>query len=92
MTITEPKARRTILRQNDKCFVFLKGGHISTNRPSRAKCFNCEGRHHVTISERIRNTLTSTNVVRKEAPPRGSGSSQDWSKMGVEMLELQECT
>ena len=56
MTITEAKARRTILRRNGKCFVCLKGGpHISTNCPSKSKCFNCEGRHHVTICERIRN-------------------------------------
>ena len=80
MTTTEPKARRTILRRNGKCFVCLKGGHISTNCPSRAKCFNCEGRHHVTICERIRNTLTSRNVVREEASPRGSGSCQDGSR------------
>ena len=80
MTITEPKARRTILRRNGKCFVCLKGGHISTNCPSRAKCFNCEGRHHVTICERIRSTLTFRNVVSEEATPLGSGSSQDRSR------------
>ena len=80
MTVTEPKARRTILRRNGKCFMCPKGGHISTNCPSRAKCFNCEGRHHVTICERIRNTLTSRNVVREEASPRGSGSCQDGSR------------
>ena len=80
MTITEPKARRTVLRRNGKCFVCLKGGHISTNCPSRAKCFNCGGRHHVTICKRIRNTLTSRNVVREEAPPCGSDSSQERSR------------
>ena len=74
MTITEPKARRTILRRNGKCFVCLKGGHISTNCPSKAKCFNCEGRHHVTICERIRNIPTSRNVVSDEATPHGSRS------------------
>ena len=57
----------------------LKGGHISTKCPSRAKCFNCEGRHHVTICQRIRNTLTSRNVVSEEATTRASGSSQDRS-------------
>ena len=36
MTITERKARRTILRRNGKCFVCLKGGYISTNCPSKA--------------------------------------------------------
>ena len=80
MTVTKPKASRTILRRNGKCFMCLKGGHISTNCPSREKCFNCEVRHHVTICERIRNTLTSRNVVREEASPRGSGSCQDGSR------------
>ncbi|XP_015754315.1 PREDICTED: uncharacterized protein LOC107333964 [Acropora digitifera] len=80
MTVTEPKARRTILRRDGKCFVCLKGGHISTNCQSRAKCFNCEGRLHVTICERIWNTLTSRNVVGEEASPRGSGSCQDGSR------------
>ncbi|XP_068715994.1 uncharacterized protein [Montipora foliosa] len=45
-----------------------------------AKCFNCEGRHHVTICERIRNIPTSRNVVSDEATPHGSGSSQDRSR------------
>ncbi|XP_068707347.1 uncharacterized protein [Montipora foliosa] len=80
MTITEPKARKTILRRNGRCFVCLKGGHISTNCPSKAKCFNCEGRHHVTICERIRNVPASRNVVSDEATPHGSGSSQDRSR------------
>ena len=80
MTITEPKARRTILRRNGQCFVCQKGGHISTNCPSRAKYFNCEDRHHVTICERIRNIPTSRNVVSEEATPSESGSSLDRSR------------
>ena len=55
-------------------------GHIFTNCPSKAKCFNCEGRHHVTICERIRNIPTSRNVVSDEATPHESGSSQDRSR------------
>ena len=80
MTITELKARRTILSRKGKCFVCLNGGNISTNCSSKAKCFNCEGRHHVTIFERIRNIPTSRNVFSDEATPHGSGPSQDRSR------------
>ena len=50
-TITEPKARRTILRRSGRCFVFLKAGHITPGCQSKAKCFNCGARHHMTIRE-----------------------------------------
>ena len=79
LTVTEPKTRRTILRRNGRCFVCLKSGHISVNCQSRAKCFNCEGRHHVTICERTRNTVTSRNLVSEGATPHGSEPPQDRS-------------
>ena len=50
-TITEPKARRTILRRSGRCFVCLKAGHITPGCQSKAKCFNCGARHHVAICE-----------------------------------------
>ena len=40
-TITEPKARRTILRGSGRCFVCLKAGHITPGCQSKAECFNC---------------------------------------------------
>ena len=50
-TITEPKARRTILRRSGRCFVCLKAGHITPSCQSMAKCFNCGDRNHVAICE-----------------------------------------
>ena len=50
-TITEPKARRTILRGSGGCFLCLKAGHITPGCQSKAKCFNCGARHHVAICE-----------------------------------------
>ena len=40
-TITELKARRTILRRSGRCFVCLKEGHITPICQSKARCFNC---------------------------------------------------
>ena len=79
MTVTEPKTRRTMLRRNGRCFVCLKSGHISANCPSRAKCFNCEGRHHVTICEKTNNTVTSRNSGSEGATPHRSEPPQDTS-------------
>ena len=79
MTITEPKTRRTILRRSGRCFVCLKSGHISTNCLSKAKCFNCDGRHHVAICERTKNVPSSRNLVTEEVTPYRSEPSQDRS-------------
>ena len=57
----------------------LKSGHISANCPSTAKCFNCEGRHHVTIFERTNNTVTSRNSSSEGATPHRSEPPQDTS-------------
>ena len=79
MTVTEPETRRTMLRRNGRCFAGLKSGHISANCSSRAKCFNCEGRHHVTICERTNNTVTSRNLGSEGATPHRSEPPQDTS-------------
>ena len=52
-TITEQKTKRTMLRRSGRCFFFfcLKAEHITPGCHSKAKCFNCEGRHHVAICE-----------------------------------------
>ena len=63
-TITEPKARRTILRRSGRCFVCLKAGHITPGCQSKAKCFNCGARHHVAICEN----------PQKPVQPRSSGA------------------
>ena len=44
-----PIARKTSLRDKKRCFVCLKGGHISRNCRSGSKCYSCRGKHHVLI-------------------------------------------
>ena len=63
-TITEPKARRTILRGSSRCFVCLKAGHITPGCQSKAKCFNCGARHHVAICENPQKPVQPSNEFR----------------------------
>ena len=78
-TITEPKARRTILRRSGRCFVCLKAGHITPGCQSKAKCFNCGARHHVAICEKTLRSL-STLVVQELRISSGSETSQEKSR------------
>ena len=47
--VTNPNARKAILREKRRCFICLRGGHISKNCNSGSKCYNCRGKHHVSI-------------------------------------------
>ena len=47
--VTEPDARRSILRRKGKCFNCLQSGHISNNCSSGRKCYRCGGKHHTSI-------------------------------------------
>ena len=84
-TITEPKARRTILRRSGRCFVCLKVGHITPGCQSKVKCFNCGARHHVAICEN----------PKKPVQPRSSGaeltSPSKLPRRDPEILEHQQC-
>ena len=48
-TVTNVTARKEILKRHGRCFICLRRGHISRNCPSNISCFNCSGRHHVSI-------------------------------------------
>ena len=48
-TVTDVRARKEILRKEGRCYVCLKKGHLSRDRPSRNKCFKCDGWHHISI-------------------------------------------
>ena len=76
-TVTEPKARRTILRRSGRCFVCLKAGHISPVCQSKAKCFNCAARHHVAICENPRKPVQPSSSGAELASPSRSETSQE---------------
>ena len=50
-TVTDVAARKDILRKTGICYVYLHRDHISRHCPSRIKCHNCNGRHHVSICQ-----------------------------------------
>ena len=47
--VTNPNARKQILKEKRRCFICLRGGHISKQCNSGSKCYNCRGKHHVSI-------------------------------------------
>ena len=49
--ITDVPARKAILRKKARCFLCLKGRHVVRNCNSTAKCYKCNGRHHISICE-----------------------------------------
>jgi hypothetical protein len=58
--VTEPEARRSILRRKGKCFNCLQSGHISPNCQSDRKCYRCGSKHHISIC---------TDQIQKQRPP-----------------------
>ena len=49
MTVTDPNTRKKIIREKKRCFVCLRGGHISRDCRSTSKCYRCQGKNHVSI-------------------------------------------
>ena len=51
--LTDPRTRKNILRERNRCFVCLKEGHFGRNCYSNVKCYHCGGRHHSSICNSI---------------------------------------
>lgn len=47
--VTQPEARKQILRKSGRCFVCLRPGHVSRECRSRSRCSKCSRRHHTSI-------------------------------------------
>ena len=47
--ITEPPARKAILRNKAKCFVCLISSHRVVDCDSKVACFKCKQLHHISI-------------------------------------------
>ena len=48
-TVTDPNVRKKVIRDKKRCFLCLRGGHLSRNCGSNSKCYRCHGRHHSSI-------------------------------------------
>lgn len=59
-TVTDVQARKDLLKKYGRCFVCLRRDHISRNCPSKSKCHNCNGKHHVSICQTRLNAVTPT--------------------------------
>eukprot|EP00795_Rhopilema_esculentum_P014292 gene14292-5330_t len=49
--VSNPQARKEILRKQGRCYVCLKKGHLSRACSSNIRCYSCKLRHHVSICE-----------------------------------------
>jgi hypothetical protein len=49
--VTNPNARKDILRRDNRCFTCLGIGHRSTRCESKKNCRRCHGRHHQSICD-----------------------------------------
>ena len=65
--VTSIEERRRILRENGRCFVCLKRGHIVRNCRSRLKCSTCNGRHHRSLCQKAASDTTTTSPVTTSA-------------------------
>nr|XP_047129387.1 uncharacterized protein LOC124809364 [Hydra vulgaris] len=48
-TVTNINSRRNVLRDKRRCFNCLKSGHMSKDCRSRISCYECSGKHHVSM-------------------------------------------
>ena len=49
--VTHVETRKNILKDKRRCFVCLKGGHISKQCTTKIECYKCSKRHHVALCE-----------------------------------------
>ena len=49
LRVTEPAARKEILKQNKNCFICFEFGHVAKTCNWDYKCKKCNGKHNVTI-------------------------------------------
>ena len=80
-TLTDYSARKNIFRQQARCFLCLKSGHVLRNcRNTSYKCLNCHGRHHISICEKLQATIEGQGVARgMKTTVLGKRSSSDVS-------------
>ena len=70
--VTDPDARKSIIREKKRCFNCLKGNHTSRQCTSNPKCYRCSGKHHTSICGATigqqRQSFQPTNQVTNPQP------------------------
>jgi len=74
-----PEDRKNILRKVFRCFVCLKQGHRSFECRSKAKCFQCKARHHVSLCDCAKPPREEHRDAHdKEALRKSNASAPSW--------------
>uniref|UniRef100_A0A1X7SZU3 CCHC-type domain-containing protein n=1 Tax=Amphimedon queenslandica TaxID=400682 RepID=A0A1X7SZU3_AMPQE len=75
--------RKRLIREQGRCFLCLRPGHISKHCRSSLKCTNCNGRHHASVC--MRNSKPKVG----QKPPTPSSSSPVQSELNPETLPFE---
>ena len=59
--------RKRIIREQGRCFVCLRPGHISRNCRSSAKCGNCNKRHHTSVCFKTSGTESPVDSIKSSS-------------------------
>ena len=70
--------RKRLIREQGRCFICLRPGHISKHCRSSLKCTNCNGRHHASVC--VRNSKPKLG----QKPHTHSSSSPVQSELNTE--------
>ena len=81
--MTDPAARRKILRQKARCFLCLKCGHLSRDCPSQSRCFRCNQRHHASICQSLQQLKPSLDNAQDVSRPTQSVQSSASARQSV---------
>ena len=72
--VTDKRHRKSILRRQGRCFVCLKGGHISKDCTTNISCHICKQRHHASICD----NLESSKPAEPISQPRTITNPLQW--------------
>ena len=72
--VSNPQARKVILRKQGRCFVCLRKNHLSKDCRSNVRCYDCKGRHHSSICDQHAHA-GFTNPLQWQHPPGAQGSN-----------------
>ena len=78
--VSDHRARRDILRQNGRCFICMRSGHLARDCRSQFGCFKCKGKHHSAICDSYK---TPTETQRTAASTTAEPKAQTTTNMHI---------